>query len=252
VNHKFIFFSELRVYFEDMNESDLDKAFHAALSAEILKGGRGAQARLAKKVGLTPTYITRLLKSKAYGSEQTRRKIARVFGYEYEEFLDLGREEKAQQRNSDVPEGDYYSAPLVEGRIAAGSGGLVSPDQIKSKVWIYAPALRERRQHRLTAVQVSEKDGESMLPTIGPDDIVLIDHHDPGGVPSHFKSGKIYAVRTDRLNSDTAIKRVYRSNGNLVLASDNRAYPPIVAWSNDISELIIGRVVWGWRDLLKA
>ncbi|MEM5789177.1 MAG: S24 family peptidase, partial [Syntrophobacteraceae bacterium] len=150
------------------------------------------------------------------------------------------------------PEGDYYSAPLVEGKIAAGSGGLVEEDQIKSKVWIYAPELLDRRRHRLTAVQVGEVNGISMLPTIAPGDIVLIDHDDPGGAKRLFKSGKIYAIRTSRTEPDTAIKRVYESGENLVIASDNREFAPEVAWSRNVDELIVGRVVWGWRNLLKA
>jgi len=74
-----------------MKEDDLDIAFQAALEKAIAERGYGARARLARKVGVTPTYITRLIKSKSYGSEQTRRRIADAFGFTYEDFLNYGR-----------------------------------------------------------------------------------------------------------------------------------------------------------------
>jgi transcriptional regulator with XRE-family HTH domain len=73
-----------------MVEDDVDRAFHAALSQEVQKRGHGTKAFLADQTGLTRTYITRLVKKES-GSETTRRKIARAFGYEYEQFLTIGR-----------------------------------------------------------------------------------------------------------------------------------------------------------------
>jgi phage repressor protein C with HTH and peptisase S24 domain len=50
------------------------------------------------------------------------------------------------------------------------------------------------------------------------------------------------------------VKRVYKSEQGFVLISDNyRNYPPIIVdWTNSIHELVIGRVVWGWRNLLNV
>jgi phage repressor protein C with HTH and peptisase S24 domain len=95
------------------------------------------------------------------------------------------------------------------------------------------------------------QDGESMMPVLFPGDIVLVDTDDPKGDEWKFKEGAVYAVRTRR-QGDCSIKRVYKDQSTLILASDNRARRPKMAWTNDLEKLIIGRVVWGWRNLLEA
>lgn len=73
---------------------DIDKIFSTAL--EISLKGYGSQRKLAREVGISNTYIWKLLNHVKYGSEATRRKIATALGYpgsRYEEFLNLGRRE---------------------------------------------------------------------------------------------------------------------------------------------------------------
>lgn len=145
---------------------------------------------------------------------------------------------------------DYYAAPLVEGKIAAGPGRIAS-EEIKSLVWIYAPELRSRRKHNLVAVQLA-KDANSMKPTLEPGDIVLIDRDDPRSA-SDFKPGKIYAVRMGRSEEGCAIKRLHADSVGLIISSDNsKGNPPTRSWTSDLQKLIVGRVVWGWRNLLEA
>ncbi len=96
----------------------------------------------------------------------------------------------------EVPTQDYYAAPLLEGEIAAGAGRLLSEQDIRAFVWIYAPVLSERRSHHLIAVEISDRDGDSMMPLLFPGDIVLIDRDDPAGDLLTFKSGAVYAIRT--------------------------------------------------------
>jgi len=145
---------------------------------------------------------------------------------------------------------DYYAAPLVEGKIAAGPG-RIGAEEIKSLVWIYSPELRARKNHQLVALQLA-KDATSMKPTLEPGDIVLIDRDDPHGA-SDFISGKIYAVRMGRNDEGCAVKRLHADSGGLIISSDNtKDFPPQRAWTADLQKLIVGRVVWGWRNLLEA
>lgn len=260
-----------------MGEKGIDAMFHAALEAELRRRGRGAQAWLAKQIQKSPQYIHQLLKREVYGAEVSRRDIAKVLGYEYEEFLELGRkilEERGEKFDAlprvwtreraaanvilfgefrerpEIKLEDYYAAPLVAGEIAAGQGRMISEEEILSLVWIYSPELRDRKNHNLVAVQIDKKNGDSMRPTLFPGDIVLIDRDDPGSDIDAFRNGKIYAVRDG--NGGASIKRLYRDDGNLIISSDNRDVAPIMAWSVNIQELIIGRIVWGWRNLLEA
>jgi phage repressor protein C with HTH and peptisase S24 domain len=150
----------------------------------------------------------------------------------------------------------YISVPLVDGRIAAGPGRAVSEGDIKSFVWIYAPALKNRIRHHITAIEIEKGEaGESMKPTLEPGDIVLIDHDDPGAMSSadEIRDGKIYAIRTGPMDAGCAVKRLHKINGGILIISDNsKNNPPKTSWTTDHRELIIGRVVWGWRNLLRA
>jgi len=125
-------------------------------------------------------------------------------------------------------------------------------NEIRSLVWIYAPELKARRNHRLAALEVDHKNGMSMMPTLYPGDIVLTDKDDPQS-SSDFEDGKLYAIRTGVMDAGAAIKRLYKKKNGIIILSDNREdSPPELAWTNDISKLVIGRVVWGCRNLLRV
>jgi phage repressor protein C with HTH and peptisase S24 domain len=88
-----------------------------------------------------------------------------------------------------------------------------------------------------------------MIPTLFPGDLVLIDRDDPQG-QMDFKNGRIYGVRTK--GGECQVKRVYVKSQKLIISSDNREVPPEPAWTDDLKRLLIGRVVWGWRNLQEA
>jgi phage repressor protein C with HTH and peptisase S24 domain len=134
---------------------------------------------------------------------------------------------------------DYLAVPLVEGRVAAGPGGVVW-EKVKSLVWVYRPALG--RKHRLIAVRVG---GSSMEPNIPDGAIVIIDldQWQPNG-----ERRRIWALRTE--DGDTQIKRLHRLDGGFIVMSDNALdFPPEMAWTGDLRRLVIGRVIWMWRSL---
>lgn len=133
---------------------------------------------------------------------------------------------------------DYLAVPLVNGKVAAGPGGVVW-NQVESLVWVYRPALG--RKHRLIAVRVG---GDSMEPTIPNKAIVIVDldQWQPNGGRRH-----IWALRT--AEGDTQIKRLQLVDERLVLVSDNVDHPLEGAWTGDLRRLVIGKVIWMWRSL---
>ena len=145
---------------------------------------------------------------------------------------------------------DYYRAPLIEGKIAAGPGRTLSETEISSYILLSTAQVRERQLHDLIAVQVDPATGDSMAPTICPGDIVIIDLDDPGTDKAAFRNGGIYAVRDGK--GGTAIKRVYRASKSLLIGSDNPKVAPEAAWTSDLFDLLIGRVVWQWKNLQEA
>lgn len=141
----------------------------------------------------------------------------------------------------EVAADDYFAVPLVEGRAAAGFGGVVW-DRVKSLVWVYRPELGNRRN--LVAVRVA---GDSMEPTVPDGSIVIVDRDRwmPEG-----KRRFVWALRT--AEGDTVIKRLHKVNGGLLILSDNfMNYPPEPAWTAELEKLVIGRVIWMWHSLEK-
>lgn len=66
-------------------------AFQAALFHCLKKQGHGAQTKIAKKLGISQQLISAIKDGRSNGSEETRRELAKTFGYEYELFLKFGR-----------------------------------------------------------------------------------------------------------------------------------------------------------------
>lgn len=105
-------------------------------------------------------------------------------------------------------------------------------------------------EQRLIVVQVEKKHlGESMLPTIKPGAVLVVDRG-PGGrgiaETREIKQGAIYLVNP---GEGLTVKRVFVSEGILTLASDNpdqKSYPPrpIPLKGKELQRLVVGRVRW--------
>lgn len=81
--------------------------FLTALKASLKNKPHGKKARLARDAGISPSQLCDILKKRSHGSESTRRKIAMALGYQYETFLELGK-----QIVHDIPLAD--DAPVVD------------------------------------------------------------------------------------------------------------------------------------------
>jgi len=159
----------------------------------------------------------------------------------------LGKEGRHRGQASIADVTAIITRPLIDGKIAAGPGRFIKDDEIRSYVWLYLPKLRERAKHRLVAVEIGARE-TSMKPTLFPGDIVLIDTDEPKSA-SDFKDRRIYAVRTS--DGGCQVKRLSLDRENILIESDNRKVRTEVAWTKDLKKLIIGRVVWAWRNLLE-
>lgn len=80
--------------------------------------------------------------------------------------------------------------------------------------------------------------GDSMAPRILEGDLVLIR---PG---TNIVNGEIYAVLVENAMCEATLKRVYKNDGETVLAADNRQYQPLVFTGRKIKDVrIIGKMV---------
>ena len=145
----------------------------------------------------------------------------------------------------------YLAAPLV-GEVGAGPG-YIDQGQVLSWFLVYRHALPAGHTNDLIAVQIGARS-TSMQPTLYPGDIVLVDRGDT----DISQGGRMMLVR-DPDDGSGMIKRVSikpSKDDNLVIYySDNAAeYEPMIySLSNDffddLSNAIVGRVIWAWSDV---
>jgi phage repressor protein C with HTH and peptisase S24 domain len=222
------------------------KAFGERLGELILRNGLNIN-RLSEKIDVAYSAVWGYVKKGSIPEAPVLYKLSKELGVSMEELL-TGRREGQKKASGFDEEDQYFKAPLLAGKIAAGPGRVIPENEITSYVWLYSPKLQGRNTHDFVAIEIGRGE-ESMIPTLFPGDIILIDRDDPRG-KMDFKNGRIYGVRTK--GGECQVKRVYAKSQALIISSDNREVPPEPAWTDDLKRLIIGRVVWGWRNLQEA
>lgn len=149
-------------------------------------------------------------------------------------------------------EEDYLAVPLVE-EVGAGPG-LIPQGKLLSwfLVWKHQKTIRHKRD--LIAVQLG-RQSTSMLPTLKPEDIVLVDRQDkdvehPGRIMLVMDPDGAGVIKRVSIQHDPK-----KRDSQLTLYSDNAAnHPPKVYslredYGGDIEKAIVGRVVWAWSDV---
>ncbi len=147
---------------------------------------------------------------------------------------------------------DYLAVPMCT---EAGAGpGIVQCEEFQSWFLVYRNEPSIRLRSNLIAVKIA-KGSTSMLPTLAPGDIVLVDR----GENSNPRPGKIYLVAEP--DGSTKVKRVkvdidkIARQTRITYYSDNVAEnPPEMYYlesdyEDDLSRAILGRVVWAWSDV---
>ncbi len=83
-------------------------AFVAGVEIKIAPLGWGAQKRVARAAGISPTYLNDILKKRRKATEETRRKIARALNSTYEEIVTIGRKINNDALESGVKDCQKY------------------------------------------------------------------------------------------------------------------------------------------------
>ncbi len=151
---------------------------------------------------------------------------------------------------------DYIAVPLASMPVAAGRG-IIPEDKIRSWILVWKGQEAVRHRGNLAAVEIGPRE-TSMIPTLHPKDIVLIDRDDYRPKPP---PGNIYLVREPQGDVDgLAIKRVrfqIKNNKELIVFySDNTDFAPDIYdmetdYSGEVSRAVVGRVIWSWSDMTK-
>ncbi|WP_242653058.1 S24 family peptidase [Pseudodesulfovibrio hydrargyri] len=132
--------------------------------------------------------------------------------------------------------------PLVQARLAAGSGSFESSGEVNGR-YAFRNEFLSRRGNPAQMV-LMRVAGDSMEPKIENDDTVLIDQSQREPRP-----GQVYAIGVEDM---VYLKMIDTLPGKMLLKSYNPAYPPIeVDIEGDLVHgvRIIGHVVWVGREL---
>lgn len=223
-----------------------------------------SQAQFARETGVQQGSLSRFLKGEQSSlSGDTVAKIVNFFGAK---LVFPGENEEPDRdvcfvNTRIMPAGEYVAPPVAEdylaaplvGEVGAGPGYLPQED-VRSWFLVYkhVPSILGRRN--LIAVEIG-KSSTSMLPLLSPGDIVLVDRDDIDiGRPGH-----IMLVR-DPVDGSGMIKRVSvqpaaNNDWSIQFYSDNAAQNPPMLYSlredynGELSNAIVGRVIWAWSDV---
>ena len=238
-----------------------------ALVSRIGRGKRYPNnKRMADELGIDPSQLNRFLKKERGLNADSLGHILDKIGATIafgDEPADAAREvcfrmpskSQADVNTPDPQSDDYLAVPLAASPVAAGPG-LIPED--KAEGWVLVCRHQEsiRFRSNLVAVEVG-KNELSMVPTLHPGDIVLVDRNDRDPSPA----GKIMLVCEPGEEGGAMIKRVNTKRLDddleLVFYSDNsREFPPTPYrlardFDGDINRAIGGNVVWAWSDMTR-
>lgn len=208
----------------------------------------GGQRRLAQEVGVSQSYISRLVNGEAGNPTlEVLERLASCLSVPLWRFF----------RDEDPPTpgpaalDTFGTVPLLRARIAAGSPLDVTRDEHDGQISFSLGLLQ--KYPGAFCIRVGRRE-ESMVPTILPEDTVLIDPSE--AVRRKPRNGTLYAVNYAGLTGDegSAVKRVEVADGMLIVSSDNpdKSRFPTLAKpieGMDLLRVLVGQVVWHGRYL---
>lgn len=203
----------------------------------------GGKNKLAKMADVSSSQIHRYIAGDSEPKLSAARAIAKA-GNVTVEWLASGKESDAIATTS-VGDGAFAYIPLYDVTAAAGLGTVVNGEKIIdslafSKEWIKNKLNLQPRDLYLINVV-----GESMEPTLGKGDVILIDHTD-----TSVGYDGIYVLR---IGDSLLVKRLQRLPNTIIkVSSDNPAYQSFdidLSNTSDNEVSIIGRAVWSGRRI---
>jgi len=191
-------------------------------------------AGLSRLLGRNSAYIQQYMKrgSPKRLGEEDRRLLARYFGVD-EEVL------------GGPPAGGRGFAPVprLAVRASAGAGAFDADEYVESHIAFDPAWLRRVARGAPDQLSVIRVQGDSMAPTLGDGDDILVDR---GDGPARLRDG-VYVLRMD---DALVVKRLALNPAarTLAIRSDNPAYP---AWPDcdPAAVEVVGRVVWTGRRI---
>ena len=221
-----------------------DEESRRALDA-LIRDRREDYAGLSRLIGRNPAYIQQYVKrgSPRRLDERDRRILADYFGVaEAALGAPVSRQLRVARAGESRKGADLIAVPRLALGASAGPGALGGEERGASEMLFPPALLRDLGAGRAEALSLIRVEGDSMLPTLGNGDDILVDGDDAA---ARLRDG-IYVLR---VGDALIVKRVsLTANGRIAVRSDN---PLSADWpdmeARDLA--VIGRVVWAGRRL---
>ncbi|HXH03651.1 MAG TPA: XRE family transcriptional regulator [Candidatus Competibacteraceae bacterium] len=221
---------------------DFDKDDTQTGVGERIRRLRGRQSRdqFASLLGVSRNTLMRYEQGERQPDADFLARLCRLCGAD-PGWLLLGREAASTAERSGLRE-EFALVPLYGVEVSAGFGATIDQEQPISRLAYRRDWLTEMglQPERVVTVQAR---GDSMEPTIGDGDLLLVDTRQ-----RQLVNDAIYVIRQDQLLYVKRLQRLY--DGAVRINSDNPAYAAEVVPKKDLAFLeVIGRVVWCGRRL---
>jgi len=132
---------------------------------------------------------------------------------------------------------DFVLVPRLDVTASAGPGALNHRERVLDRMAFRLDWIKAELRLPLAGLMVVRARGDSMVPTIGEGDVLLID-----GGQERLSDGGIYVIMR---GEELIVKRVQSKADGFILVSDNPRYQPEpVLQSEHQGPRVIGRVVW--------
>ena len=188
-------------------------------------------AGLSRLIGRNAAYIQQYVKrgTPRHLAEGDRRVLAGYFGVA--EAVLGGPEERG-----DHDAASLFAIPRLDLAASAGPGAVDGDERRLADLRFPLGMLRALGSRSPASLSLVRVQGDSMLPTLGDGDDILVDRDDAA---DRLRNG-VYVLRHD----DTLlVKRVRLARGGFSVLSDNKDYP---SWrdADPACFAIVGRVLW--------
>lgn len=226
-----------------MNLSQIEKRLIDHLRARVAKG-EISERRLAMQAGFSQPHIHNVLKGARQMTPGVADKLMARMNITIEELFEAHELERVLPHRT-FEDSPFQQVPMLKGRIAAGQPFPVDARLAGGRAFT-AEFVKRFRRPVLIKVGASEI---SMLPTIQPNDLLLIDQDEQRRRKPMFS--RIYALS---LKDGGTVKHCEVVEDELVIVPENmqqRGFAPqtVSLEGENILDIVRGEVVWIGREL---
>lgn len=162
-------------------------------------------------------------------------------------ILTTGSGKPAHAINENIPHAsalsDFVFVPRYDVKASAGHGSLIHSEQIVDHLAFKKSWVRTQLGCTETDLALITVKGDSMEPTLSPNDLILIDLR-----KNYVADNAVYVLQYD---GSLLVKRIQRlMNGSVIIKSDNPEYKIEELSADQAKKLnVLGVVVWYGRKM---